>query len=132
MIQPAGFLGADQIHHFSDLLTEERIRLHRSLARLYNDAMENTPEQVGEATVRTHLADLGTDTFEQSADLGLAEQMSRAIFEIDRALDRIEEGTYGVCQGCEKAISIERLEAIPSASRCAQCQSAVERGQEAS
>ena len=131
MIQPAGFLDAEQIHHYSDLLVEERARLQRSLSRLYSEAVENTPEQQGEATARTHLADLGTDTFEQSADLGLAEQISRMIADIDRALDRIEEGTYGVCQGCGKAISIERLEAIPSASRCAQCQSAVERGQEA-
>jgi RNA polymerase-binding protein DksA len=132
MIQPAGFLDAEQLHHFSDLLTEERLKLHRSLGRLYNEAVQNTPEQLGEGTVRTHLADLGTDTFEQSADLGLAEQMSRTIADIDRALDRIDEGTYGLCQGCGKAISIERLEAIPSASRCAPCQSAVERGHEAS
>src|SRR5262245_40747135 len=131
MIQPAGFLDAQQIRRFNDLLVEERMRLRVSLARLYSEAVENNPEQVGESTVRTHLADLGTDTFEQSADLGLAEQISRVIADIDRALDRIDEGTYGVCQGCGKAISIERLEAIPSASRCAACQTAVERGQEA-
>ena len=131
MIQPAGFLDAQQIQRFSDLLTEERLRLQTSLSRLYTEAVQNTPEQLGEATVRTHLADLGTDTFEQAADLGLAEQISRTIADIDRALDRIEEGTYGLCQGCGKAISIERLEAIPSAARCAQCQSAVERGLEA-
>jgi RNA polymerase-binding protein DksA len=131
MIQPAGFLDAQQIQKFAAFLTEERLRLQTSMSRLYSEAVQNTPEQVGEGTVRTHLADLGTDTFEQSADLGLAEQISRMIADIDRALDRIDEGTYGLCQGCGKAISIERLEAIPSASRCAQCQSAVERGQEA-
>jgi DnaK suppressor protein len=131
MIQPAGFLDAQQVQRFTELLTEERLRLQTSLVRLYTEAVQNTPEQVGDATVRTHLADLGTDTFEQSADLGLAEQISRTIADIDRALDRIGDGTYGRCQGCGKAISIERLEAIPSAARCAQCQMAVERGLEA-
>jgi len=130
MIQPAGFLDVQQIQRFADLLTEERLRHQTSLHRLYTEAVQNTPEQIGEGTARTHLADLGTDSFEQSADLGLAEQISRTITDIDRALDRIDEGTYGVCQGCGKAISIERLEAIPSAARCAQCQSAVERGDE--
>jgi RNA polymerase-binding protein DksA len=130
MIQPAGFLDVQQIQRFADLLTEERLRLQTSLTRLYTEAVQNTPEQSGEGTARTHLADLGTDSFEQSADLGLAEQISRTITDIDRAFDRIEEGTYGVCQGCGKAISIERLEAIPSAARCAQCQWAVERGAE--
>jgi len=131
MIQPAGPLDAQLIQRFSGLLIEERLKLQTSLGRLYSEAVQNTPEQLGEGTVRTHLADLGTDTFEQSADLGLAEQLSRMIADIDRALDRIDEGTYGSCQGCGKAISIERLEAIPSAARCAQCQSAVERGLEA-
>jgi len=132
MIQPAGFLDVQQIQRYADLLTEERLRLQTSLARVYSEAVQNTPEQSGEGTARTHLADLGTDSYEQSADLGLAEQISRTIADIDRALDRIEEGTYGVCQGCSKAISIERLEAIPSAARCAPCQSAVEREGEAS
>ena len=132
MIQPAGSLDAQQIQRYADLLTEERLRLQTSLNRLYSEAVQNTPEQIGEGTARTHLADLGTDSYEQSADLGLAEQISRTIADVDRALDRIDEGTYGVCQGCSKAISIERLEAIPSAARCAQCQSAVEREGEAS
>ena len=132
MIQPAGPLDAQQIQRYAELLSQERLRLHTSLTRLYSEAVQNTPEQIGEGTARTHLADLGTDSFEQSADLGLAEQISRTIADVDRALDRIEEGTYGVCRGCGKAISIERLEAIPSAARCAQCQSAVEREGEGS
>src|SRR6185503_21070171 len=125
MIQPAGFLDVQQIQRFADLLTEERLRLQTSLDRLSTEAVQNTPAQIGEGTARTHLADLGTDSFEQSADLGVAEQISRTIAAIDRALERIEEGTYGVCEGCGKAISIERLEAIPSAARCAPCQSVV-------
>jgi len=132
MIQPAGSLDAQQIQRYADLLTEERLRFQTSLTRLYSEAAQNTPEQIGEGTARTHLADLGTDSYEQSADLGLAEQISRTITDIDRALDRIDEGTYGICLGCSKAISIERLEAIPSAARCAQCQSAVEREGEGS
>jgi RNA polymerase-binding protein DksA len=130
MIQPAGPLNEQQIRHFRDHLVEERQRYRDTVGRLYGEAVQDNPENLGDAPGRTHLADLGTETYEQSQNLGLAEQASRMVSEIDRALERIDQGTYGVCETCQRPIAIERLDAISYASRCAECQSKVDRGED--
>ena len=129
MIQPACPLNAPQLQQFQDRLVRERRRLRESVVRLQGEAAQHNPEALGESTGRTHLADLGTETYEQSQNLGLAEQAFRTIIEIDRALERIEQGTYAICENCARPIADERLEAIPYAARCAECQSKVERGE---
>ena len=130
MIQPAGSLDPAQLRRFQERLLAERQRLGDSVARLQGEAAQHNPEALGESTGRTHLADLGSETYEQSQNLGLAEQASRTLTEIDGVLERIEQGNYGICETCGRPIAIERLEAIPYAARCAECQSKVERGEE--
>lgn len=120
MIQPRSPLDELQLRRFQARLLEDRRRLRDDLGRLYGESIR-TPE-------RTPLADLGSEADEQSQDLGLAEQAGRRIIETDRAIERIEQGTYGICESCGRSISIERLDAIPSAERCAACQSTLERG----
>jgi RNA polymerase-binding transcription factor DksA len=123
-------LSTEALGRFRELLLEERIKSRKSLLRLHSDAIEGNPENVGDMPARTHLADLGSDTFEQEENLGLAEQFSRVLTAIDRALDSLERGTYGICEACESPIPPERLEAIPYATRCAACQSQLEQGLE--
>jgi DnaK suppressor protein len=65
-----------------------------------------------------HLADTATETFERELDEGLEEDAARQLREVEAALGRIENGSYGTCQTCGKAIPEERLEAIPWASLC--------------
>ncbi|MCW5890973.1 MAG: TraR/DksA family transcriptional regulator [bacterium] len=61
--------------------------------------------------------------------VSLSAHDQRAIADIDRALARVEDGTYGECEGCENPIPIARLRAIPTARRCIECQEAEERRQ---
>jgi RNA polymerase-binding transcription factor DksA len=61
----------------------------------------------------THLADKGTDEFERDLYLSLLSAEQDALFEVDEALRRIEDGTYGTCELSGKPISLERLRAIP-------------------
>lgn len=61
--------------------------------------------------------------------VSLSAHDQRAIADIDRALARVDDGTYGECEECENAIPIARLRAIPTARRCVECQQAVERHQ---
>jgi RNA polymerase-binding protein DksA len=129
MIQPLSPLDDTQLRHFQERLLEDRQRLGESVSRLQREAADHNPETLGDSTGRTHLADLGSETYEQSQNLGLAEQAFRAIILIDRALERIDQGMYGICETCDRTIAIERLEAIPSAARCADCQSKAERGE---
>lgn len=69
-----------------------------------------------------HMADHGSDNYDQEFNLSLIENVEETVREINEALERIDEGTYGVCEGCEKAILKTRLQAIPYARYCVDCQ----------
>lgn len=79
-----------------------------------------------DSTVDNHPADLGTETFERSKDLGLRSTFHRRLWEIDNALERMASGLYGVCELCGGPIGEARLEAFPSATTCIQCQQSLE------
>lgn len=75
-----------------------------------------------------HLADSATETFMRELDEGLEENAEHLLSEIDAALRRVEEGTYGTCVVCGKPIGEERLEAVPYASLCIDDKRKLERG----
>ena len=74
-----------------------------------------------------HMADAGTDNFDREFALSLVSSEQDAIYEIEEALKRLEASTYGICEICEKPIRKERLEAVPFARLCVQCQSHMEK-----
>jgi DnaK suppressor protein len=69
-----------------------------------------------------HMADIATDTYDREFSLGLASNERQLIYELDDALKKIEEGTFGVCEDCKDAIAKTRLKAIPYARLCLKCQ----------
>ena len=73
-----------------------------------------------------HPADLGTETFKRSQQLAIADLFDRSVAEVDAALQRVREGTYGVCERCGEAIAAERLVAIPEARHCVPCQQTID------
>jgi DnaK suppressor protein len=75
-----------------------------------------------------HMADLGTDNFEQEFSLDLMDSERRLLVEIEDALHRIETGTYGICEGTGKPISKARLEAQPWARYSVEYAKMVEEG----
>jgi len=75
-----------------------------------------------------HMADIGTDNYEQEFALGLMDSERRILNEIDDALDRIEDGTYGICEGTGEPISKARLKAQPWARYCVEYARMVEEG----
>jgi RNA polymerase-binding protein DksA len=74
-----------------------------------------------------HMADVASDHYEREFNLGLVSNERRTLMEIDEALKRIEEKTYGLCLMCEKPIAKRRLNAIPYASCCKKCQEKLEK-----
>ena len=68
-----------------------------------------------------HLADLGSDVFEQECSLGLLENSASILEQVSQALVRLQNGTYGRCEDCENPIGEERLEAIPYTRYCIHC-----------
>jgi len=69
-----------------------------------------------------HMADVATDTYDREFSLGIASNERQLIYELDDALKRIEEGTFGACEDCKSLIAKTRLKAIPYARLCLSCQ----------
>lgn len=80
---------------------------------------EEQAESSGEiADYDQHPGDMGTDTFERTKELAVQDQLDDRLSDVDAALERIEEGTYGRCEACGKEIEPERLEARPATRYC--------------
>jgi RNA polymerase-binding protein DksA len=114
---------------FRRILLEERDRVLRAIENLHNETPGSLEEATGEeSSFDNHLGDTATVTYDREMDYTLEENSESVLSAIDAALRRIEDGTYGTCQRCGKAISPERLEALPYAELCIDCKRLVERG----
>jgi DnaK suppressor protein len=80
------------------------------------------------SNVPFHMADIGSDNFEQEFNLGLIESEGDELRAINDALQRIDDGSYGLCESCQKKIRKVRLNAIPYARYCIECQREQEQG----
>ncbi|HZR96265.1 MAG TPA: TraR/DksA C4-type zinc finger protein [Gaiellaceae bacterium] len=106
--------------HFRTLLLKERERAQTAVARLRSEHEGRLDEEVEETAgaADNHLGDLATATLNREIDYTLSENSEQVLGEIDAALRRIDDGTYGTCRVCGKEIAPERLEAYPWASLC--------------
>ena len=98
-------------------LEQERQRLTKELA--HSDGLSTDEERAG---LGNHMADDATIVFEQARSVGMHRAQERMLAEVEDALARIEDGTYGVCRHCGSAIDAARLRALPTASLCLSCQ----------
>ena len=101
-------------------LLEERTQLREQLGRL--EAAEY--ESIGYGN---HIADDGTDAFEQAVGVALQRKVEATLEAVDRALVKFEDGTYGLCEVCGARIDRARLEVLPHAKCCLDCQARQER-----
>lgn len=69
-----------------------------------------------------HMADVATDTYDREFSLGIASNGRKLLYELDDALKRVDEGTFGICEDCKVLISKSRLKAVPYARLCIKCQ----------
>jgi DnaK suppressor protein len=113
---------------YKELLLKLRARLRGDVSAMANAALNKTrSESSGDlSSMPIHMADVGTDNFEQEFTLSLMETEESVLQQIESALERIEEGTYGVCLDCEGKIPKARLNAIPFTPLCVKCASKLE------
>jgi RNA polymerase-binding transcription factor DksA len=110
-------------------LTRERARLERILQGLLEEQNDGSETPLGELSMMDqHPADVGSETFERDKDLSILFNVKAELSEIDRALRRVQEGTYGRCEACGRPIGAARLEARPAARFCLEDQAGLERG----
>ncbi|HEY6056923.1 MAG TPA: TraR/DksA C4-type zinc finger protein [Candidatus Limnocylindrales bacterium] len=106
-------------------LSEARTALLSERARLRAELSVEI-EGPGQMTYGSQAA-AATHVFEQQRDLALRERNQRHLADVETALERIEAGTYGRCRRCGTEIAAERLEALPWAAYCIDCQQAIAR-----
>lgn len=93
-----------------------------------NNLMRSQKDMSGDISGHSlHMADVAGDFYEREFNLGLMSNEKRTIFEIDAALKRIEDKSYGTCSMCEEPIAKIRLNAIPYARYCKKCQEKLEK-----
>lgn len=109
-------------------LTEERDRLE-SLRQGFDDLNAESEEaSLGElSSIDQHQADVGTETFNRERDLSILENVEAELADVEHAIRRLDEGTYGTCEACGKPIDDARLEAVPAARFCLEDQAVAER-----
>jgi DnaK suppressor protein len=117
-------------HHFRTMLLEERERVQKAIANLRDDHPGSLDEEVEEiaATSDNHLGETASATLGREIDYTLGENSEHLLSEIEAALGRVENGTYGTCAKCGETIPLERLEANPWASLCIDDARLAERG----
>jgi len=109
------------IKKLRQLLLDYRAALVGDLNHLEDNALSSRREDAATLDI-SNFADLGTDNFEKDLTIGLIENSEETIREIDAALDRIEDGTYGICEESGDPVGKGRLQAIPWARLCIECQ----------
>lgn len=107
-------------------LEEERARLQGIRDGL--ETTESEEESLSElSSLDQHQADIGTETFDREKDISILEQVEAELGDVEHALRRLDDGTYGTCEACGKPIGDERLEALPAARFCVEDQAGAER-----
>ena len=119
-------MSPSQVDTFRDLLTSERERIVNAIASFHDDNHRNRDDEVGE--LGGVGADTASTTFDRELDEGLEEGAQQTLVQIDRALARLDDGTYGTCERCGKQIAEERLQARPWATLCIDDQRLAGRG----
>jgi DnaK suppressor protein len=118
-----------ELEEFKRLLLVLRSRIRGDVRHLTNDALDRN-ENGSESKSPTHLAELGTETYEQDFALRRVENEQGVLDEIEEALQRIDNESYGICAGCQEAgrtmaksiIPKARLRVIPYARNCVECE----------
>ena len=123
-------LTAEKIQHFRELPLEKRAELVGDVSSIESETLKKSRlEAAGDlSSMPIHMADLGTDNFEQEFALGLMDSERKILAEIADALGRIDEGSYGICEGTGKPIARARLEANLWARYCIKYATMVEQG----
>lgn len=112
-----------ELEKYKKRLLEEREHVQEDLNAETARASEEGNEL---ANYDNHPADAATDTFEREKDYALDENFRDMLVQINDALRKIEDGTYGTCDRCGKPIDLLRLKAIPYAAFCIDCQEIIE------
>ena len=116
-------LTREQIKRYRQLLITERAKLAGEIRAIAEAASKSPREASGDLSAYTlHMADMAADTFDRELSMNIVSSEQEILYEIDDALKRLDDGTFGTCQSCDGPITMSRLKAVPYAALCITCQ----------
>jgi DnaK suppressor protein len=115
------YMDAATLAELKTALDAEMEHLTKALIDLERDSATNLSDQSGENNYRDHMADQGTATFGKELEMSLEDNARGLHSQVKRALERIQDDTYGRCVRCGTDIAVERLRAMPAAELCITC-----------
>jgi len=111
--------------HFRRLLEDKRTAIMQDLGLLETHSMKATSaDSSGDLVYSDHMPELGSDAIEREKAFLFASRDGNYLSQLEDALRRIDEGTFGVCRECGKEIPQERMEAVPTTTICVPCKEA--------
>ena len=118
-----------ELQRFRKLLMAEKDRVGQSMVHHEKVIRGQDGAEGGSSKAHSnHLADQGTDEYQYEATIHTANTEGRYLYNIEEALGRIEDGTYGKCVECQAKIGMDRLKALPHARLCIDCKEKEEEG----
>lgn len=118
-----------ELQRFRKLLLAEKDRVTQSMAQHEKVIRSRDGADAGASRAHSnHMADQGSDEYLYEATIHTANAEGRYLYNIEEALARIEEGTYGNCEACHGKIAMERLKVVPQARLCIECKEKEEEG----
>ena len=117
-------LSKQQLLVFKKLILKRKEEALDEIKHISEDTLKKSQKDAsGDISGYTyHMADVATDTYDREFSLGLASNDRELLYELDDAMKKIEEGTFGICEECKSVISQTRLKAVPYARLCVKCQ----------
>jgi RNA polymerase-binding protein DksA len=117
-----------ELKEYKERLLALRARMAGDVNQLRENSLRKSRSEANGdlSSMPIHMADIGSDNYEQEFSLSLMENEGAALAKIQTSLERIEQGTYGACEECGAKIPKTRLNAIPYANLCVKCASQLE------
>lgn len=117
-------LNKKELEYFKKLILKIKDKVLDEIKHISDDTLKKSQKDAsGDISSYTyHMADVASDTYDREFSLGLASNERESLYELDDAIKRIEEGAFGVCEGCKSPITKTRLKAVPYARFCVKCQ----------
>lgn len=110
-----------ELKEYKNILLNLRARVSGDMSSLRDAAMSDLSLGAANSSIPSHIADAGSDAFDQDNTLRLIDNESVALNSIDEALDRVKDGTFGSCTNCSAKISKMRLQVLPYTPYCIKC-----------
>ncbi|MDD5568421.1 MAG: TraR/DksA family transcriptional regulator [Candidatus Omnitrophota bacterium] len=113
-----------ELSAFKQIILKRKEEVNDEIKHISDDTLKKSQKDAsGDISGYTyHMADVATDNYDREFSLGLASNDRKSLYELNDALKKVEDGTFGICEECKHLITKARLKALPHARLCVKCQ----------